>query len=110
VRPLACLVLLALSAGCGGGSVDVSWRFADESRCGEAGVASVVLTPSGVASSTFNCPDALLPFAITLANLASDGSVAASAVSPAGTALYAGEAAVDGQSRITITLYATAAR
>jgi hypothetical protein len=120
VRALIVAVMLVGCAGGGpGGTLILSWQFADGRDCLDAGATRVELRLAppqmdDTPRATFSCAQGLAPATATTGMLPGGGTLYLDARSPPGGDLYRGTLALDGapfatHATATVTLYAAAA-
>ena len=103
------LLTLATTLGCGLGCSDarpiaLSWQFADQRSCVDAGVVTVMVK-SGSETKQLDCGDGTVPASVMVA-VGRDG-IHVDALSAEGATIYAGDgAAPTTTNAATVTLYA----
>jgi hypothetical protein len=115
----AAILCAACSASGPGGTLRISWRFADGRDCDNAGADRVELRlqplmPDDDPEGMFDCPLGLAPQSVVTPTLPSDGTLYLDARSLPGSDLYRGTLTLDAARFIdagdlTITLFAEAA-
>jgi hypothetical protein len=91
--------------------LSLSWRFADNRRCADAGVASITVSDGETVLGGFACADGAAPATVMIENVPRSATLTARAMSAQSGELYRGQLILDpALLPATVTLHPTFAR